>query len=135
MFIDYQLSRIASPVTDIAYVLCFSAELEVFENRLSDILNVYYETLETSLSRMGCSIEKCFPKEVFQEHLKRCMGYGLMMGMCVIPMTYTDEGQQIPTTNDLVDQLNQGTYGTNISNLATKRLNGLVDIFVKTGFL
>jgi len=135
IFIDYQLSRMASPVTDISLVLCFSVDLQVFENRLKDILKTYYETLDVSLSRMGCNIEKCYPKEVFKEQIKRFMGFGLMMSMSGIPLLFTDEGQQLNNTDDMLTQLDRGTYGAYISDLATKRLNGLVDIFVKTGFI
>lgn len=112
-----------------------SADLDVFENHFRDFFKTYYETLETSLSRMGCSVEKCYPKEIFREQVKRTIGFGLTMGLCGIPMIYMDKGQVLLSTDDYVNHLEEGTYGNHISDLAAERLNGLVDIFIKSGFI
>lgn len=135
MFIDYQLSRVASPVTDISYALCLSGDLEVFENHLRDFFKTYYKTLETSLERMGCSLEKCYPKDIYREQVRSKIGFGLMMALCGIPMVCIDKGQVLHSTDDYVNQLEEGTYGNHISDLAAERLNGLVDVFVKNGFI
>lgn len=63
------------------------------------------------------------------------MGFGLTVAMCGIPLTLTDEGQQPSDTDDLVTQLDEGRYGADISEIAAERLNGLVDVYVKMGFI
>lgn len=84
---------------------------------------------------MGCSVEKCYPKEVFGNQVKSRIGFGLMMALCGIPMICMDKGQVVNSTDDYVNQLEEGTYGSHISDLAAERLNGLVDIFVKIGLI
>ncbi|KOB79293.1 putative Juvenile hormone-inducible protein [Operophtera brumata] len=78
ILIDYQLTRYASPVTDIAYFMYMSTEKELREKHYETLLEIYYGTLEAVLRECSLKIEDIYPKEIFKSHLQKYSVLGLV---------------------------------------------------------
>ncbi|KAJ8977349.1 hypothetical protein NQ317_017764 [Molorchus minor] len=58
--IDFQLSYVGSPVTDLSYCLYSSGSKELFD-QLDHFLSVYHRSLIEAVKQLGCYSENIFP--------------------------------------------------------------------------
>lgn len=135
VFIDWQIVRYSSPLADVCYMLCLSADQHLLETHIHQLLDLYYETLRINLEDMDCDVEKSFPKAVFMEHFRRFMLLGLSMVLGIIPVGMSESGEVKPIGEfGCIDGNNPAT-DLRISDLGLKRINGIVDFFVKNDLL
>ncbi|CAH0550373.1 unnamed protein product [Brassicogethes aeneus] len=83
IFIDFQLSRVASPVYDLAYYAYACLDKHV----LSDIhylLEVYYKSLLETLDRFGINVNDFFSFDKIISHWKQYGKYGLLMSLFIV---------------------------------------------------
>nr|XP_026499629.1 uncharacterized protein LOC113403336 [Vanessa tameamea] len=78
LFVDYQLVRYASPVTDISYYLYMSADQEILSNHYNQLLDIYYGTLSAVLRQCHLDVEDIYPKRILQKHLIEYSVLGLI---------------------------------------------------------
>lgn len=130
VFIDWQIVRYSSPLADVCYMICLSTDQQLLNTHLHQLLELYYETLRLSMKDMDCDVETSLPKDVFMDHFRRFMLLGLSMVMGVIPLGMRESGdvQQIGDYDSKATDLH-------ISDLGVKRINGIVDFFVKSDLL
>ncbi|XP_008195690.1 uncharacterized protein LOC103313645 [Tribolium castaneum] len=77
-FLDFQLSRLASPVYDLSYFLfCCLSEKEA-EN-FDEIIDVYYESFCSFVKKLGSDPDKVFPYEELLNQWKKFSLFGLVM--------------------------------------------------------
>lgn len=130
ILIDWQIVRFASPATDIAYMLCFSLDEKLLDLHLNDLLDLYYSSLQKAITSMGCDPNICYPEEVFREHFKTKMSFGLMMAFVTIPFILS-EAREARNTEEIMDDMNKGVNCIKIGEVAAKRLNSVINYFVK----
>lgn len=100
--LDWQMVKKTSPIVDIAYLLFSSTDEHLRGKHYNDLIELYYKTLSASLAKMDCDINKCFPRSVFENHLKVFMPFGLIMACITAPM-FMSEAEDIPDM-DLIMQ-------------------------------
>ncbi|XP_054267786.1 uncharacterized protein LOC128989770 [Macrosteles quadrilineatus] len=85
MFIDFQLLRYSSPITDILYFVYTSANEEVRENKLQDLYDIYLQTLNEMLENLGCKDR--MTREEFSEKLRSASDFVLVVIGTILPFT------------------------------------------------
>lgn len=102
-FLDFQLSKLASPVHDLSYFLftCLGEDTVEYFDQFN---NLYYETLSASLREMGSDPNKLFPYEEFLNQWKKFYIFGLGMMPFIMKICLVDK-DNIP---DLVESAESG---------------------------
>ncbi|XP_077295764.1 uncharacterized protein LOC143917993 [Arctopsyche grandis] len=129
-FIDWQIARACSPVTDLSYMIYLSTDAPMRAKYNSGLFNVYYDTIGKQLTYFGCNIEECYPRAIFDDHLKEFLPYGLLMSTMVIPIMLCNKGTEL----DVVEMCKVDTSTAKTTQYTKKikdRLNGVVDDFIK----
>ncbi|XP_077291480.1 uncharacterized protein LOC143914939 [Arctopsyche grandis] len=133
-FVDWQLTRLASPITDIAYMMFSSTDEQVRSDCYTRSLDLYYETLDKNITMMGCKISECYPREVFEDQIKSTMPFGLITSMMLLTIILADkenvpDGEMKPEdfTEDKLDNLISKTY--------RERYNGVAKDFAAYGLI
>ncbi|XP_053673519.1 uncharacterized protein LOC128723780 [Anopheles nili] len=85
MFVDYQLSNYGSPGLDLVYCLYNCAQFEVRENRINDLLQVYYGSLCEGLRIGGYQQRKPTFDDVLKEFARHEF-IGLVSGLSMLPI-------------------------------------------------
>lgn len=108
--IDFQLSRIGHPLTDILYFMNASAKPEVREQHMESLLRHYYDTLAADLQLLGIPLHHYTFQVFLGDYKKRSlMGLffgGLIMSMglakaVVSTMQQLDEEEQLKEPNNI----------------------------------
>jgi hypothetical protein len=75
-FLDWQVSRLASPVVDISYFIfcCTDAKLR---EALPSLLQIYHTTLMRHIKVLGSDGEKLFSFQQLEAHMKKYAKFGL----------------------------------------------------------
>lgn len=98
--LDFQLSRIASPVHDLSYAIYSGASKEMLDE-LDYYLKVYHDTLSSVLKEFGCIPELTYPYSILKDEWKKYSRYGFMWGLVAwIGKLVVDN---IPSVGDLED--------------------------------
>ncbi|KOC71093.1 hypothetical protein WH47_01736 [Habropoda laboriosa] len=64
-FVDFQIYLYGSPVRDLIFFLYSSVDIEVTENQIEDLMDLYFESLVNTLKKMGCNTD-AFNKEDYK---------------------------------------------------------------------
>lgn len=79
-FVDWQLSRYASPVVDI-HIFISSATDKLFrEKHYKSILGIYHSALTINIEKLGSDPQKLFPFEQLESEMKKHAWFGLYFG-------------------------------------------------------
>lgn len=92
--VDFQLSRLGSPVLDLAYFVYVSAPKPVLDN-LNDYLVIYYESLSTNLIQLGSDPSKVYPFGVLQQHWGKYARFALTVGSVIIHAMLSDADEAV----------------------------------------
>ncbi|XP_060803442.1 uncharacterized protein LOC106140731 isoform X2 [Amyelois transitella] len=136
ILVDYQISRFASPVTDLSYFLYMSTDEELLENHYERLINLYYKTLSAVLRQCNVNVNEIYPEDIFQEHLKKYSVLGLieaLISMKIITAESEDAIEMAKMRYDIVKELACDSESQNES-LFVKRVNGVVNDFFKRGY-
>lgn len=106
-FIDFQLSRYASPVLDVLYHIFTSTRKSLRDQSYNDLLNIYYNSLSETISRMGSDPEELFRFCDLQSQLKAHGKYALIMGILLLPFVHSQQ-DEIIDMEDYAEQLHKG---------------------------
>ena len=104
--VDFQISRIGHPLTDILYYLYSSAMPEMRALRMNDLLNHYFDTLASNLDRLGINLaEEGYTREHFMHDYRKKSIPSMLMGLWVIAMVVDDSvvGSLEDGKNDLLE--------------------------------
>lgn len=88
-FIDWQLSKISSPATDLAYFFCVCASKANFHN-LTKYLQIYHDQLAKNLKEFGCDPEEVFSYSALLEEWRKRAWYGAFMAISIIKLMLSD---------------------------------------------
>ncbi|XP_021185565.3 uncharacterized protein LOC110372878 [Helicoverpa armigera] len=131
IFVDYQLMRLASPVTDISYFLYMSTDGPFLNKHYDQVINIYYGTLTAVLRHCNLDVEDVYPWSIFQKHLKEYSVLGLieaLVSMMIITAPYDDA---LKMTEMKYEQHDEEVCEDECrhSSLFVERVNGIVDDF------
>lgn len=83
--IDFQLSRVGHPVTDILYFMYASAKPEVRERHMQGLLRHYFDTLTADLRLFGITLHYYTWHDFLNDYKKRSL-MGLIFGGLIMSM-------------------------------------------------
>ncbi|XP_057377316.1 uncharacterized protein LOC130698644 [Daphnia carinata] len=81
--IDFQISRIGHPISDILYFMYSSAAPETREKHMVVLLRYYFDTLTTDLRLLGISLDDYTWEDFFKDYKRRSLT-GMFMGIVVL---------------------------------------------------
>ncbi|XP_077295354.1 uncharacterized protein LOC143917645 [Arctopsyche grandis] len=123
--------RACSPVTDLSYLIYLSTDAPMRAKYNSGLFNVYYDALCKQLTYFGCNIEECYPRAIFDNHLKEFLPYGLLMSTMVIPIMLSNKGTELDVVEMSKVGASTATTTTPYTEKMKDRLNGVVNDFIK----
>ncbi|KAJ8925786.1 hypothetical protein NQ315_009636 [Exocentrus adspersus] len=116
--VDWQLSRLHSPVVDLSYFLYSTSSEEQLEH-FDELLEVYYESFSKCIEELGCDPEQLFPMSTLKSHWKKYSLYGLfMVVLCLhVMMSDKEETADIDVDSDNSEERNQSFMDMKIKNV------------------
>ncbi|XP_018321913.1 uncharacterized protein LOC108734748 [Agrilus planipennis] len=138
-FLDWQFSRLASPVIDLSYFFYCNGPQEAFDN-LEHYMKLYHNTLGTSLKDMGTDVEKVFPYSTFKNHWRKYAKFGLAVACTLINIYYNPNHNEALNISELMES--GSNFAETFANSEIldnqtykKRMRGVVTHFVNNGFI
>ncbi|KAK4884248.1 hypothetical protein RN001_000519 [Aquatica leii] len=92
-FIDWQLSRLCSPVFDLSYFLFTCTDKQFRDKYYDEMINEYYDSLSSFLLELGSDSKKLFPFSVLKDHLKLFSVFGLFMSIQSLYSSLSEHGE------------------------------------------
>ncbi|XP_077291155.1 uncharacterized protein LOC143914726 [Arctopsyche grandis] len=90
--VDWQTSKCCSPIIDIAFTIFSCTDSSTRDEHYPKILDIYYDALGESLIKLNCSVEKCYPRNAFNDHVQKLLPYGLLKCMIFLPLIIPEKG-------------------------------------------
>ncbi|XP_066154122.1 uncharacterized protein [Euwallacea fornicatus] len=87
-FLDFQCSRLNSPVLDLTYHLYVNGSEEEF-NHTKEFLQIYYSSLSSTLESLGCDARELLPYEELVKQWKKYSIYGIQKTSMILPAILT----------------------------------------------
>lgn len=84
-FLDWQVCRYASPVTDILYFLFGCTSTEFRSEHYETLLNDYYNSLSNSIKRLGTDPELIIPYKTYKEEIQKFGNFAFLISMMTLP--------------------------------------------------
>ncbi|KAJ3638564.1 hypothetical protein MTP99_001916 [Tenebrio molitor] len=85
LILDWQLSKLASPIHDLSYFL-FACISEEDLKDLDAVLQTYYESFSNHLIKMGSDPEELYPLNQFLIEWKKYSNYGILFASLIAKM-------------------------------------------------
>ncbi|KAG5670234.1 hypothetical protein PVAND_000511 [Polypedilum vanderplanki] len=101
--LDFQLIRYSSPVIDVMHFIFTSTTKELRDKHYQEFLDIYYETLSTSIRSLNSDPNKLFPRHIFGEHLKKFGKFGLYIAVMFLPIITTNK-EDTPDLDEISDK-------------------------------
>jgi len=134
--IDFQVSRIGHPLSDVLYFLYISAKPEIRARYMTDLLRHYYDTLTADLRLLGIPLDNCSLQDFLSEYKRRSL-MGLFFGGLIMSMglakAVVSTMQQLDEEEQLKEPVNrtskQGELYFNLSGLSSANII-IIAIFI-----
>ncbi|XP_077290679.1 uncharacterized protein LOC143914361 [Arctopsyche grandis] len=133
-FVDWQLVRLASPITDIAYMMFSSTDEQLRSDCYTKSLDLYYQTLDKNITMMGCKTDDCYPLNVFKDQIKAIMPFGLISSIMLLPTVLSNK-EDTPEMDIKPEDFDESIYDNLLSNICKERLNGVFRDMVSFGLI
>lgn len=98
--VDWQMSRFASPVLDLLYILSTSTDKEFRQKYYQNLVKRYHQSISESIKCLGSDPDKLFPIEFLESQLKKFGKYAFLQGLNIIQMVLADS-EDIPDLDDM----------------------------------
>uniref|UniRef100_A0A336LHU0 CSON001338 protein n=1 Tax=Culicoides sonorensis TaxID=179676 RepID=A0A336LHU0_CULSO len=118
-FIDWQISRYASPVLDLVYFLFTATDKETREVAYENLLHIYHKSFSAILKRFGEDPDKVFSFDVLKRELKKFGRFGLLMSICLLSFV-TIEPDDLPDLNEAMEDMMKETPENGTQNAMMK---------------
>lgn len=96
---DWQFTRFTSPVFDLMDILLITSDKEIRAKNYHNVVQHYYDTLSTSIERLGSDPTKLFTFEDLQGQLKKFGKYSFYIAITSTVALLPDEC--IPSSSEL----------------------------------
>lgn len=142
--IDWQISRYASPILDLANFIFISTDKALRDAHLERLIKQYYDIFSELVRKLGSEPEKVFPFSEYKQQWKDFAKYGLIMAINVVPLIAVP-AEQVKQMEDQ-SKLENGTRDpaaleewnkvmTEIMGRTATRVKDIVEDFQRLGFL
>lgn len=88
--LDWQLSRLGSPVLDLSYFFMSSTAKPLRDKHFDEFIQIYYTNLANTLRACGSDPESLFSFENLQDQLKEFGHYGVTMAPMLLSIIVND---------------------------------------------
>ncbi|XP_055609036.1 uncharacterized protein LOC129756254 isoform X2 [Uranotaenia lowii] len=134
-FLDWQVSRCATPVIDLSYFIfcCTDAELR---KRLPELIQAYHSALVERIDELGSNGQLLFPFECLQKHLNKFCRFGFGMALMSLHSTCCVDMPDVSAAleNELKD-LDKFAVELLYNPLYIERMKGVCRDMVRMGYL
>ncbi|CAG9802462.1 unnamed protein product [Chironomus riparius] len=113
-FLDFQIIRYATPVTDLVYYIFGCTTKSLRDKHYHEFFDVYHAELSSYMRRLGSDPEVMYPRKALDDQLKTFGQFGLLMAMMVLPI-FTSIPEDIPNLDEIAESF---------SNLGTENETG-----------
>lgn len=128
--IDFQISHYGCPILDFLYFIFNGTDQEFRKKHLTDLKDLYYQTMEKFLSRFQMDISNIFPRIEFERVYKEKLDFGLMINVFYVPFLFAAADEAPDVAKETLS-----TLSFNVDNRFTQRFRGVVDDFIQWGYL
>ncbi|XP_050513784.1 uncharacterized protein LOC126889492 [Diabrotica virgifera virgifera] len=134
--IDFQVTCLHSPILDISAFLYLNLSSEEFP-QLKIFLDFYYSELSSYLKELGSDVNKLFPKQVMQSHLKQFLHYGFCLAVPFLEIMYVDNEDAPPLIDEETNEIMGGLKDLKLKSRDEylRRLVSMVDSFFNSGYV
>ncbi|XP_063835815.1 uncharacterized protein LOC135084985 [Ostrinia nubilalis] len=137
VIVDYQTLHPGPATNDLLYFIFTGSDGAFRAKYFDQLIDHYYEHMAAALRRLHLDPEEAFPRDVFDQELKEMMPFGLFIAGMLLPMITIDtadvskdggafENASFETMAEMMGKSN---------DLSTRRLNEVVDDYVKWGII
>ncbi|KAF2892155.1 hypothetical protein ILUMI_14018, partial [Ignelater luminosus] len=135
--LDFQFSRLGSPVSDLAYFLYGCTSKEILD-KMNIYKHLYYDTLCKHIELLGSKPGNVYPPPVFEEHWRTYSKFGLIASALLVFALLSEKDEIL----DMVDVAEAGQeIGTvfdyeiaNINEFNT-RMRHIIEHFVENNLI
>lgn len=114
-FIDWQISRYASPVLDLVYFLFTATDKETRDKHYESLLKLYHDSFSTLLRKFGEDPDKIYPFDALKQELKKFGRFGLIMSICLLSFV-TISPDDMPDMDEAMEELMKEDRDTGTKN-------------------
>lgn len=97
--LDFQISSLGSPATDLSYFLYTSSHEDTITYQFEELLDLYYDSLSSTLKNLGVNPEEVFSYQKLRAHWKKYALTGLIIACQGIKFQLTTQ-DETPDVND-----------------------------------
>ncbi|KAF2895980.1 hypothetical protein ILUMI_10195, partial [Ignelater luminosus] len=136
-FIDFQFSRLGSPVCDLAYFLYGCTSKEVLDN-MNVYKNLYYDTLCRHIELLGSKPDNVYPLPAFEEHWRTYSKFGLIASGLLVFLLLSEKHEIIDFTDIAEAGREVGTaFDYEIANINefNNRMKHIIEYFVDNNLI
>lgn len=126
--IDYQLLHYGCPVFDLLYLIYICTDGKFRKAHLSDLKDLYYNTLENFLKYFDVDSQKVYPRNEFERVYEEKLDFGLMMGLQLLPYMFASE-------DDIPDLTTEMYTSFEIVDSFNERLCEIIEEFTEWGYI
>ena len=119
--LDFQMSRIGHPLSDVMYFLYTSTLPEMREKYMYILLRYYFDTLTTDLRLLGVSLDDYTWQDFLADYKKRSLMW-MFMGVMVVSMTQNKKVVTNLNDMDAEEQLKEPKPAGLYNNLLGREL-------------
>nr|CAD7452099.1 unnamed protein product [Timema tahoe] len=135
-FLDFQLSRYSSPVTDLSYFLYCCTTGTVRRTVYDSFLKTYHDSLSQFLRALGSDPSKLFPYSAFKEQVQKFSVFGLGMATVTMQLFTNKTEDHVDTDQQAVNPLSMITKISPLDNpVFVERITDVVFDMVDRGFI
>ncbi|XP_052741898.1 uncharacterized protein LOC112056624 [Bicyclus anynana] len=128
--IDYQFLFYRSPVTDIMHFIYTGTDRKFREAHMNDLKDLYHKELTEFLQYFDLNGNDVYPREVYDKDFEDSLDYGLMIGLYVLPIIFTEE-DKFPDFGK--ESINNMSF--KMSNRHKDRITEIVEEYLENGIL
>ncbi|XP_063535727.1 uncharacterized protein LOC134745585 [Cydia strobilella] len=128
--VDYQLLYYGCPVLDFIYFIFPCTDQEFRRKHLDDLKDLYYASLRKFLKYFNMDVESVYPRREFETEYKKRLDFGLVFGLMVTPLLFTNDDDVPDFAKDDLQKLS-----VTPDPKMDERIRGLVDDFQRWGIL
>ncbi|CAH0715517.1 unnamed protein product, partial [Brenthis ino] len=135
LFVDFQLVRYASPVTDLSYYVYMSTDQEFLSKYYQQLVNIYYGTLSAVLRQCNLDVANIYPRNILEKHLREYSVLGLLEALISMKII-TAQSEEALKMTEMKYQKSEDSlqYETENHLLYVERVNGVVNDFFERGY-
>ncbi|XP_014483034.1 PREDICTED: uncharacterized protein LOC106748726 [Dinoponera quadriceps] len=140
LMLDFQISRCASPVTDLSFLIYSCTDKTFRDQHFDDMLKIYHSELSDGVKSLGSDPERVYPWNLFLKEVKEQFFFGLFASLEIIPLSLLEVSPSIDLDDKFLDDedvdLSEAVKFFNIETASgRRRLADMIVHAVDCGFL